>query len=141
MVRGFACGVFDLYHPGHVLMLQECSQHCDHLTIAINRALAFDEGINPGKRAPFFSPEERKLVLQSVRHVDEVIYYDGEEALTQLMEQGNFQVRFLGDDYRGRPITAPHAIAHIHYIDRSHGYSTSGIVERITTRLGQSSGQ
>lgn len=135
MTRGFACGVFDLYHPGHVLMLEECKTHCDHLTIAVNRAVAFDPKVNPGKRAPFFTAEERAQVLRSVRHVDEVLFYETEEELTHLMRQGNFQVRFLGDDYRDKPITAGDAIPFIHYIDRSHGYSTSGIVERIEARI------
>ena len=135
MIKGFACGVFDLYHPGHVLMLRECRNHCDHLTIAINKAVAFDERINPNKRQPFFDHDERKMILQSIRHVDEVLFYESEEELTRIMTEGGFQVRFLGDDYRGRAITAAEAIPHIHYIDRSHGYSTSAVVERISRRL------
>lgn len=135
MTRGFSCGVFDLYHPGHVLMLRECKQHCDHLTIAINRAVQFDQNINPGKRKPFFTPDERKLVLESTRYVDETLFYDTEEELTAIMVNGNFDVRFLGDDYKGKPITAAHAIPRIHYIDRSHGLSTSLYVARIAARL------
>ena len=38
MKVGFACGVFDLFHAGHVLMLQECKKNCDYLIVAINRA-------------------------------------------------------------------------------------------------------
>jgi len=131
MIRGFACGVFDLYHPGHVLMLKECKEHCDQLTLAINRSENFDELINPGKRKPFFTLEERKLVMASVKYVDEVIDYESEEELTTIMSSGNFDVRFLGDDYKGKPITAEEAIKHIVYIDRSHGYSTSKLVQEI----------
>ncbi len=131
MIRGFACGVFDLYHPGHVLMLEECKKYCDHLTVALNTAEDFDENINPGKRKPIFSLAERKMVLGSVRFVDEILEYNSEEQLTHMMQEGDFQIRFLGDDYRGRPITAPDAIKKIHYLDRSHGYSTTAIVERL----------
>lgn len=138
MIRGFACGVFDLYHPGHVLMLEECKKHCDHLTVALNTAEDFDEKINPGKRNPVFSLAERKMVIGSVRYVDEVIEYDSEERLTEIMTDGNFQIRFLGDDYKGRPITAPEAIEKIHYLDRSHGYSTTAIVERLLNRKNKS---
>lgn len=134
MIRGFTCGVFDLYHPGHVLMLEACKKHCDHLTIAINRADAFDETINPGKRAPFFTAEERMMVMKSIRYVDEVLFYNGEDELTKLMRSGNFDLRFLGDDYLGKPVTAPDAIPNIVYIDRSHGYSTTGILNRILER-------
>jgi glycerol-3-phosphate cytidylyltransferase len=131
MKKGFACGVFDFYHPGHVLMLKECRENCDHLTVAINRAEAFSTDINPGKRQPFFTPEERKMIIESVRYVDEVIFYNSEEELTKIMESGGYQIRFLGDDYRGKPITAPEAIKEKHYIDRSHGYSTTALLEKI----------
>jgi len=131
MIRGFACGVFDLYHPGHVLMLRDCKEHCDHLTVALNRSENFDEAINPGKRKPFFTLEERKMVLNSIKYVDEIIDYQTEEELTEIMSMGNYDVRFLGDDYKGNPITAAEAIRKIIYIDRSHGYSTSKLVEQI----------
>lgn len=131
MIRGFACGVFDLYHPGHVLMLRDCKEHCDHLTVALNRSENFDEAINPGKRKPFFTLEERKMVLNSIKYVDEIIDYQTEEELTEIMSTGNYDVRFLGDDYKGNPITAAEAIRKIIYIDRSHGYSTSKLVEQI----------
>jgi glycerol-3-phosphate cytidylyltransferase len=131
MIRGFACGVFDLYHPGHVLMLRDCKKHCDHLTVALNRSENFDESINPGKRKPFFTLEERRMVLESIKYVDEILDYQSEEELTEIMSNGNFDVRFLGDDYKGKPITAAEAIKKIVYIDRSHGYSTSKLVERI----------
>lgn len=131
MIRGFACGVFDLFHPGHVLMLRECSQNCDHLTVAINTAQNIDYTINPDKQLPVFTLDERKMIMESIRFVDEVLIYNNEEELTQIMEEGNFDIRFLGDDYKGKPITAPHAIPKIHYLDRSHGYSTTKIKERI----------
>jgi len=131
MIRGFACGVFDLYHPGHVLMLRDCKNHCDHLTVALNRSENFDESINPGKRKPFFTLEERKMVLDSIKYVDEIIDYQTEEELTEIMSTGNYDVRFLGDDYEGKPITAGDDIKRIVYIDRSHGYSTSKLVEQI----------
>jgi glycerol-3-phosphate cytidylyltransferase len=49
MKIGFACGVFDLFHAGHVLMLQECKANCDYLIVALNRAENISEKINPGK--------------------------------------------------------------------------------------------
>lgn len=131
MRKGFACGVFDVYHPGHVLMLEECRRHCDHLTVAVNEARHFDPVVNPQKRGPIFTLEERLMVLRSVRYIDTLLTYGSEEELMRIMESGGFHVRFLGDDYRGRPITAAHAIPHIHYIDRGHGYSTTAMVQRI----------
>lgn len=134
MIRGFACGVFDLYHPGHVLMLRECSENCDHLTLALNTADDIDPNVNPGKRQPIFSLEERQMVLESVKYIDEICSYSSEEELTKLMNSGNFNIRFLGDDYKGKKITAPGAIEKIYYLDRSHGFSSTAIVNRILKR-------
>lgn len=135
MIRGFACGVFDLYHPGHVLMLRDCKNLCDHLTVALNTASNIDEAINPGKRKPVFTLDERILVLESVKYVDDILTYSSEDELTEIMKSGNYDLRFLGEDYRGKPITAPEAISDIRYVDRSHGYSTTRIFERIANRF------
>ncbi|MFN2429467.1 MAG: adenylyltransferase/cytidyltransferase family protein [Cryomorphaceae bacterium] len=135
MIRGFACGVFDLYHPGHVLMLRDCKKHCDHLTVALNTASNIDRKINPDKREPVFSLEERILVMESVKYVDCILQYSDEDELTEMMKTGKYDLRFLGEDYRGKPITAPDAIPNIKYIDRSHGYSTTKIFERIAKRF------
>ncbi|MCA1764002.1 MAG: adenylyltransferase/cytidyltransferase family protein [Flavobacteriales bacterium] len=111
MIRGFACGVFDLYHPGHVLMLRDCKKHCDHLTVALNTASNIDRKINPDKREPVFSLEERILVMESVKYVDCILQYSDEDELTEMMKTGKYDLRFLGEDYRGKPITAPGLVA------------------------------
>lgn len=131
MIRGFACGVFDLFHAGHVLMLQECKQHCDYLIVALNKAENISADINPGKKKPVFSIEERVLVMQSCRFVDEVLVYNSEEELLEIMRTKNLGVRFLGEDYRGKPITGSELNIPIHYTDRSHGLSTTLIRSRL----------
>lgn len=122
---GFACGVFDLFHAGHVLMLKECKQHCDYLLVAVNRAENFSETINPGKKKPVFSLEHRKLILESCRFVDEVIDYGSEEELLSILRSRKIDVRFLGEDYKGKAITGGELNIEIYYTDRSHGLSTS----------------
>lgn len=131
MKKGFACGVFDLFHAGHVLMLQECKQHCDYLVVALNKAENISADINPGKKKPVFSIEERVLVMQSCRFVDEVLVYNSEEELLEILRTQNFGVRFLGEDYRGKPITGAELNIPIHYTDRSHGLSTTLIRSRL----------
>jgi glycerol-3-phosphate cytidylyltransferase len=131
MKKGFACGMFDVFHPGHVLMLKECKEHCDYLMIGLNTAENISNEINPGKNKPIFSFEERKLVLSSCKYVDEIVKYTSEDELIELLTNSNLDVRFLGDDYKGEKITGPDIPLHIHYIDRSHGYSTSKCLQWI----------
>jgi len=125
MIRGFACGVFDLFHAGHALMLEECKEHCDYLVVAVNRAENIDQEINPGKKPLIFTFEDRKIILESCRFVDEVLGYNSEQELIDIMRGGNFHIRFLGDDYLGKLITDGDAISKVYYTDRSHGKSSS----------------
>src|SRR5687767_13406011 len=125
MKIGFTCGVFDLFHAGHVLMLKECKQHCDYLIVALNRAENISPEINPGKEKPVYSLEERKLIMESCRFVDEVVVYNSEEELLQMMQEKKIAIRFLGEDYKGKKITGSELNIPIHYTDRSHGMSTS----------------
>lgn len=122
---GLTCGVFDLFHAGHVIMLQECKEHCDHLVVAINKAENIDSRINPGKQPPVFPYEQRKLIMEHCDLVDEVIGYNSEEELLEILAQYKPQVRFLGDDYKGRPITGGELSEEVYYTNRDHGLSTS----------------
>lgn len=131
MKTGFACGIFDLFHPGHVLMLRECKQNCDYLIVALNKAENISEKINPGKRKPIFTLEERKLLVQNCRYVDEVLEYNSEEELYNIMKSKKINIRFLGDDYQGKKITGEDLNIELYYTNRSHGYSTTQIINRV----------
>lgn len=125
MNKGFVCGVFDLFHLGHVLMLKECKNNCDWLIVALNKAENIDKKINPNKTPPLFTIDERVAIIESCKYVDEVISYNSEEELYNLMKNNNLSIRFLGDDYKGKNITGADLDIPIHYCDRSHGLSTS----------------
>jgi glycerol-3-phosphate cytidylyltransferase len=131
MIVGFTCGVFDLFHAGHVYMLQECKQHCDYLIVALNTAEHFSQEINPGKRKPLFPIEHRKLIMENCKLVDEVLTYSSEEELLELMKSRKIDIRFLGDDYKGKKITGDNLGHKIYYTDRSHGLSTSYFWDKI----------
>lgn len=125
MKIGFACGVFDLFHAGHVLMLKECKEHCDYLIVALNKAEHISAAINPGKKKPLFTIEERTLIMASCRYVDEVLVYNSEEELLDIMKSKKIDIRFLGEDYKGRAITGEDLGIEIYYTNRGHGLSTS----------------
>jgi len=131
MKVGFACGVFDLFHAGHVLMLRECKEHCDYLIVAVNAAENYSDKINPGKRKPIFSLDERKLILENSRYVDHVLTYKNEEELLDILKSSGIQIRFLGEDYKNKPITGQDLGIEIWYTNRDHGISTTQIINRI----------
>lgn len=121
MKIGFACGVFDLFHPGHVLMLEECKNNCDFLIIGLNKV----ESLGEGKNSPIFSFEERKLILESIKYIDKIIPYSSESELSYILKNEKIDIRFLGDDYKQKPITSPELTKEIYFCNRDHGYSTS----------------
>lgn len=134
MKRGFACGMFDFFHVGHVRMLKECKEHCNYLIIALNKAENIDYSINPNKNKPIFSIEERIEIMEACKYIDEVITYNSEAELLNILKTKNIDIRFLGDDYKGKLITGSELNIEIYYTDRSHGYSTSDIIKRISAK-------
>lgn len=127
MKTGFACGVFDLYHAGHALMLKECREHCDYLVVGLNSA----DNLSKDKNNPVFSLEERIIVLNSIKYIDEILIYSSEEELTDILKRKKFHVRFLGDDYKNKPVTSQELSEEVYFINRDHGLSTSVIRDRL----------
>ena len=122
MIKGVIAGNFDVYHPGYVYMLKEAKGKCDCLVVLLHTDPSLER---PYKLKPILSSDERKEMLLSIRYVDDVVRYTYEEALYDLLKVGEFNIRFLGDDYINKPFTGDDLKIPIHYLDRSHGWSTS----------------
>jgi len=131
MKIGFACGVFDLFHAGHVLMFKECKIHCDYLIVGVNTATNFNAVVNKNKNSPIFSIDDRDLILRSCKYIDKVIRYSSEDELKIIIDKENINIRFLGTDYIDKPITESNKIIEKKYINREHGKSTSGYIKQI----------
>ena len=132
---GFTCSCFDLLHAGHILMLKDGSNLCDYFIVGLQTDPTIDR---PEKNKPILSLEERKIILESNRHVDEIVMYETEEDLAFALERIRPHVRILGSDYylvdNGGPayFTGAGTEKVVYYHDRSkHGWSTSEIRRRI----------
>jgi len=122
MVKGVIAGAFDVYHPGYVQMLKEAKGKCDCLIVLLHTDPSIER---PEKIQPILTVEERKEMLLSIRYVDDVIRYTYEEQLLDLLKMGEFNIRFLGDDYLNRPFTGDSLGIDIHYFNREHGWSAT----------------
>ena len=128
MIRGFTCGTFDLLHAGHVLMLKEIKEQCDYLIVGIQT----DPSFRPGKNTPIQSIEERKLQLEAIRFVDQIVQYDTEEDLVDLLKMTKPDLRFVGMDWKDNPhLTGGDLPIEIRYNSRDHGFSSSELRKRI----------
>ena len=122
MTKGVIAGNFDVIHPGYIEMLEEIKKNCTVLVILLHTDPSIER---PHKLKPILSSEERKKMLLSIKYVDDVIRYTYEEQLYDLLKVGEFNVRFLGDDYRNKPFTGDDLKIPIHYLNRDHGWSTT----------------
>jgi glycerol-3-phosphate cytidylyltransferase len=122
MTKGVTAGNFDVLHPGYIEMFKEMKKNCSVLIVLLHTDPSIER---PEKLKPILSSRERKDMLESIKYVDDVIRYTYEEQLYDLLKLGQFDIRFLGDDYKNKPFTGDDLKVPIHYIDRSHGWSTT----------------
>ena len=128
---GFTCSCFDLLHAGHILMLEDSKKQCDYLIVGLQTDPTIDRPKEKNK--PIQSFEERKIQLEAVRYVDEVITYETENDLYELLYKLMPDVRILGTDYEHKHFTGIDIDGiDIYFHKRDHDYSTSSLREKIT---------
>ena len=133
MTIGFTCSVFDLLHAGHVMMLREAKEHCDYLIVGLQTDPTIDRKAEKNK--PVQSLVERYAQLNAVKFVDEIIPYQTEGDLLDILELFQIDVRFLGEEYRekefsGKDVCRKRGI-HLHFNKRDHRFSTSDLRHRV----------
>lgn len=96
---GYVCGVFDLFHVGHLRLLKRCKEHCDYLIVGIDS----DELVEYYKnREPCIPEEERLEIVKAVKYVDDAVIVDYHNVQTSsAWELYRFNVQFCGDDHEG----------------------------------------
>ncbi len=132
MRKGVIAGNFDVIHPGYIKMFNEAAANCDCLIVLLQTDPTVER---PEKLKPILSIEERKEMLFSLKSVCDVLTYTYEAQLLDILKLGEFDVRFLGDDYIGKPFTGDHLSIPIHWIKREHGWSTTKFKELIAQSI------
>ena len=133
MIVGFTCSTFDLFHAGHVVMLEEAKRQCKYLIVGIQTDPTIDR---PGrKNKPIQSIVERQIQLKACRHVDEVVIYSTEKELEDLLKTLPIDIRILGVEYSeidftGKQICLDRGIK-IYYNSRDHSFSSSDLRQRV----------
>ena len=130
MKKGFTCGAFDLCHAGHMLMFKECKNHCDYLIVGLQTDPSVDRA---SKNRPIQDLEERKVQLESIKYIDEIVIYSTEEDLYNLLKENKLgiDVRIIGEDWRGKPYTGHDLPMPVEFNSRTHNYSTSNLRKRV----------
>lgn len=122
MIKGVIAGNFDVIHPGYIKMFKEMEKHCNTLVVLLHTDPSIER---PHKLKPILTSEERREMLFQIRPIEDVIRYTYEEQLLDLLKMGEFDIRFLGDDYKDKPFTGDNLNIPVHYLNRDHGWSTT----------------
>ena len=132
MIIGITASTFDLLHAGHVAMLREAKTQCDHLICALQVDPSIDRS---EKNSPVQTLVERWTQLDGVKYVDEIIPYQTEKDLEDILQMYNLDIRVIGEEYKngkftGRAICAARGIE-IYFNKRYHRFSTSDLRLRV----------
>ena len=142
---GFTCSTFDLLHAGHILMLAECKQVCDYLIVGVQSDPTIDR--SGTKNKPVQSIVERYVQLSAVKFVDEIIVYNTEKDLEDMLMFLPISVRIIGEEYKDKDFTGKQICEErgikIWFNSRSHRFSSSELRQRtyqseVTKNFGKS---
>lgn len=130
---GITFSTFDLLHAGHVAMLSEAKRHCDYLIAALQTDPTIDRPDTKNK--PVQSIVERQIQLQAVRYVDEIVVYQTEKDLEDILLTLPIHVRILGVEYQGKNFTGKDICIkrgiELVYNGRDHSFSSSNLRKRV----------
>jgi len=132
MKTGVTFSTFDLLHAGHIAMLKEAKQHCDYLICGLHVDPQVER---PEKNSPVQSVVERYLQLSAVKYVDEIVPYNLEKDLADILLTFPINIRIIGADYKGTDFSGKQLCIdnniEIYYNSRSHNFSSSGLRKRV----------
>lgn len=133
---GYTCGVFDLFHVGHLNLLERCKEKCEYLIVGV----CDDKYVKEiKKKSPVYNEQDRKRILNALKVVDcaEIVTIEETNNKMLALEKFKFDVLFSGDDWKGsdRYTKTEKEFAtkgvSIEYLPYTKGISTSQIKEEI----------
>jgi len=129
---GFTCSTFDLLHAGHIQMLRDAKEQCEYLICGLQIDPSLDR---PEKNSPVQTIVERHTQLSAIKYVDEIIPYQTETDLEDILNMLHIDVRILGEEYKngkftGRAICAKRGIE-LFFNKREHRFSSSDLRNRV----------
>ena len=133
MTIGYTTGVFDLFHIGHLRILQRAKEQCDYLIVGVST----DECVESYKhKKPVIPYEERAAIVGAIKYVDEVVPQATMDKLA-FLKQRHFDVMFHGSDWKGSDLYNNYEKefanygARIVYLPHTDGISTSMLRDKI----------
>jgi glycerol-3-phosphate cytidylyltransferase len=135
MIVGITASTFDLFHAGHVKMLEDAKKQCEWLIVALQTDPTIDRA---EKNKPVQSIVERYIQLSACKWVDEIIPYATEKDLEDILNSFKIDVRILGEEYKDKPFTGRQICQDrgikLYFNKRDHSFSSTELRQRIYIR-------
>ncbi len=135
MIVGITFSSFDLFHAGHVKMLEECKRNCDYLIACLQTDPTIDR---PNKNKPIQTLVERYIQVKGCIYVDEIVPYSTESELMEILQSFKIDVRFIGEDYLDKDYTGKAFCIeneiNIYYNSRKHGFSSTALRNKLKAK-------
>lgn len=130
---GITFSTFDLLHAGHIAMLADAKNHCDYLIAGLQTDPTIDR--HDTKNKPVQTIVERQIQLAATRYVDEIVVYQTERDLEDILLTLPIDVRILGVEYQGKNFTGAEICVNrgidIIFNKRDHSFSSSSLRKRV----------
>ena len=134
MKTGITFSTFDLFHAGHVKMLEEAKTKCDYLIVGLQLDPSIDR---PEKNKPTQSIIERYVQLKACKFIDEIIPYITEEDLMDVLSSFKIDIRIIGEEYKEKDFTGKEYCKkkgiEIYYNKREHRFSSSALRKQVSS--------
>ena len=129
---GITFSTFDLFHAGHVKMIEEAKSVCDYLIVGLQLDPSIDRS---EKNSPSQSVIERYIQLKGSKYIDEIVPYVTEQDLEDILKVFKIHVRIIGEEYRNKNFTGKkyceNNVVDIYYNSRNHRFSSSGLRNQV----------
>ena len=135
MKIGFTCSTFDLFHAGHVMMLEEAKKQCEFLIVGLQIDPTIDRAETKNK--PVQGVFERWAQLKACKFVDQIVPYASEKELRDILLSFPINVRILGEEYKGTEFTGHDIPMEFYFNSRKHSFSTSELKQRVIDAEGK----
>jgi D-beta-D-heptose 7-phosphate kinase/D-beta-D-heptose 1-phosphate adenosyltransferase len=125
-------GTFDILHPGHITMLNTARSLGDYLIVCIDTDRRVRE--LKGDKRPINDQNFRRVMLQNLKAVDIVEFFDSQDDLIRLIKLYKPDIMVKGSDWKGKSVVAEQYVKEIFWYDRIDEYSTTKIIQTIINR-------